>query len=190
MEKIISNEQIELLKARMEDPKFPYLNKDLFQKFLDGELKDFSSLNLEELFKLNKKIQMADSFKENILHHQESFIVINLNPVVKFYDIALFEDNTSILERLIDSNHSLITLDQLYRVILEHPFPRKYNKQDFESKCMFKIDESENLFFMKGKRGNTFCVILRFSNNLHKWYLSAEEILAKGHRSGTRVFTS
>jgi len=186
----ITKEQIELLKARMEDPKFPYLNKDFFQKFLDGELKDSDRINLEELFKSNKKIQIADSFKENILLYQKPSIIINPKPVVKFCDLSIFEDNTSILERLEKKNNSLITVDQLDRAIAEHPFPKRYETEDFKLKSIFKTDGTKNLFFMKGKRGDTFCVILRFYKNSHKWYLSAEEIFGKAHNIGIRVFTS
>ena len=187
---MITNEQIELLKARIQDPKFLYLNKEFFQKFLDGELKESTRIDLKELFKPNKNLMILDSFKENILLCQKPSIVINSEPVIKFRDLSSFEDNTSILERLEDNGHSLITIDQLDRVIIEHPFPRKYNTQAFESKSMFKSDGSKNLFFMKGRGESVYCAIIKYYDKLHKWYLSAEEFFGRGYSCGTRVFTS
>lgn len=184
----ITDEQIELLKTRIGDPEFDYLNKDLFQKFLDGELVDPPRMNLEELYFSPKMIMVSESFKQKILLYQKPSIVINFRPVVKFCDLGIFEDNTSILERLSRCENPLITIDQLYKVINEHPFPKKFTTENVKSRWMFNMDGNDNIFFMKGKDKAIFCIVLRFNKNLRKWYLSSEEIFDKGHSSSTRVF--
>lgn len=185
----ISDEQIELLKTRIGDPEYPYLNKENFDKFLNGVLKDPSRRNVDDFFKPSNKLIVLESFKENILSYYGSSVIINSNEIIKAYDLDIFEDSICIISKL-KYNVFLISLDQLARALDRHPIPDKYTKIDIKLKYLFKVDGYDNLFFMTGKGGNIFTVILRFHKNLNKWHLSSEEIFDKGYCSGSRVFIS
>lgn len=171
MENQITEEQIELLKTRNGDLEYPYLNKENFQKFLNGELKEPSRRNIDAFFKPSDKLIVLESFKENILSYYGSSVIINFNEIIKAYDIKIFEDNTTIISKL-EGKDYLISLDQLARALDKHPIPDRFTKTDIKSKGLFNVDGDDNIFFMKGKGGNPFCVVLKFYMDLYKWHLS------------------